>query len=240
MIASEKEIIRRKPKEYVFKVRTREQFEAALSLADYVITPPKLYRKHKKIWLCPPRFGEFTLPHGVTDIYAQNVGHLMYGAQSPSGNMQSPTGAAQLPPEITIHAGYGLNIINNEAARFLEDFGVTDITVGIEATKKDILRIKCDTLTIYAYGRFPLMLIRQKMRGVLTDRTGRNFPIEDDEILNAVRLSLAGKEINADRLLLEFYDETPKQMEEILKAFKSGVNIPTANRENITRGLYGY
>ncbi|MDR0944021.1 MAG: hypothetical protein LBM41_05760 [Ruminococcus sp.] len=209
MIASEKGIIKRKPKEFIFKVRTKDQLEAALTMADYVIVPPSLYKKHKKIWLCPPRWGDFTLPKGVTDIYAQNVGHLMYDAE--------------------IHAGFGLNIINNEAASFLSDFGVNDITAGIEATKKDILRMKCDILTVYAYGRFPLMLIRQKMKGNLIDRTGRRFPIADDEILNSVKLSLAGKEVNADRLLFDFYDETPRQM-----------NIALDNRENITRGLYGF
>jgi hypothetical protein len=215
MIASEKGIIKRDPKETIFKVRNKEQLDAALTLADYVIVPQSLFRSHKKIWLCPPRWGDFTLPKGVTDIYAQNVGHLMY--------------------DCNIHAGYGLNIINNEAASFLSDLGINDITVGIEATKKDILRMKCDILTIYAYGRFPLMLIRQKLKGTLTDRTGRRFPIADDEILNSVKLSLSGKDINADRLLLDFYDETPKQMEDILKKFRDNINM-----ENITRGLYGF
>jgi hypothetical protein len=74
----------------------------------------------------------------------------------------------------------------------------------------------------------------------VTDRTGRRFPVSGEEILNSVRLSLSDKEVNADRLLLDFFDETPAQMEEIFKAFKRKVNIPTANRENITRGLYGY
>jgi hypothetical protein len=215
MIASEKGITRRKVSQYVFKVRNKDQLDVALSLADYVITPPSLYKKHKKIWLCPPRWGEFTLPKGVTDIYAQNVGHLMF--------------------DCNIHAGFGLNIINNQAASFLSDLGINDITAGIEATKKDIFRMKCDILTVYAYGRFPLMLIRQKMKGNLIDRTGRRFPISDDEILNSVKLSLAGKEVNADRLLLDFYDETPKQMEDILKKFRDNINM-----DNITRGLYGF
>jgi hypothetical protein len=78
------------------------------------------------------------------------------------------------------------------------------------------------------------------MRGSLIDRSNRRLPIENDEIINSVKLSLAGKDVNADRLLLDFYDETPKQMEEIVKAFRAKVNIPTDNRENITRGLYGY
>ncbi|MDR0974542.1 MAG: hypothetical protein LBL80_02490 [Ruminococcus sp.] len=228
MIASEKEIVRRKPRGYVFKVRTRSQLEAALTLADYVIVSPDNYVSNDKIWLAPPRFSPsgFTLPGGVHDIYCQNVGHLMYG-NSLSG--------------VTLHGGFGLNVINNEASSLLAGFGVNDITVGIEANVKDILRIKSDILTIYAYGRFPLMLIKQRLKGSLTDRTGRHFPIKGDEILNSVKLSLSGRleKVNADRLLLDFNDESPQEMENIYRSFRKNVNISADNRENITRGLYG-
>ncbi|MDR0904532.1 MAG: hypothetical protein LBM59_07860 [Ruminococcus sp.] len=212
MIASEKEIIRRNVREYVFKVKNKQQLDAALRLADYVITPPELYFEHEKIWLAPPRFGEFS--GSAREIYCQNVGHLML-------------------PGIK-HGGFGLNVINNEAAEILAGFGVNDITVGVEANIKDILRIKCKILTIYAYGRFPLMLTRQRLHGNLTDRTKRRFPIAGDEILNSVKLSLSGKKVNADRLLLDFFDETPAEIEDILNCFRDNINM-----ENITRGLYG-
>jgi hypothetical protein len=219
VIASEKEIIRRSPREYVFMVRTKAQLDAALSLADFVITPPEIYREHAKIWLAPPRFGECTV--SAHDIYCQNVGHLMLPG-------------TKFPKETSLHGGFGLNIVNNEAAALLSDFGVNDITVGIEANIKDILRIKSDILTIYAYGRFPLMLTRQNLRGNLIDRTRRRFPVSGGEILNSVKLSLSGKKINADRLLLDFFDETPRDMEHILQSFRDNKIM-----ENITRGLYG-
>ncbi|MDR0987698.1 MAG: hypothetical protein LBL98_08420 [Ruminococcus sp.] len=212
MIASEKEIIRRNVSGYVFKVKNKRQLDAALKLADFVIAPPEIYFEHEKVWLAPPRFGECNIP--AREIYCQNVGHLMY-----NGNK---------------HGGFGLNVINNEAAELLSSFGVNDITVGIEANIKDILRIKSDILTIYAYGRFPLMLTRQRLGGSLTDRTKRRFPVVENEILNSVKLSLSGKKVNADRLLLDFFDETPSEMEDILKSFRDNINM-----ENITRGLYG-
>jgi hypothetical protein len=215
----DKEIVRRTPREYVFKVKTKKQLDAALSLADFVIVPPEIYREHEKVWLAPPRFGECDV--AAHDIYCQNVGHLM------------PPGT-KFPKETSLHGGFGLNIVNNEAAALLSEFGVNDITVGIEANIKDILRIKSDILTIYAYGRFPLMLTRQNLRGTLTDRTRRRFPVSGGEVLNSVKLSLSGKRVNADRLLLDFFDETPRDMEHILGCFRDNINM-----ENITRGLYG-
>jgi hypothetical protein len=193
-------------------VRTKKQLDAALSLADFVIASPEIYVDREKVWLAPPRFGECTV--NARELYCQNVGHLML-------------------PGIK-HGGFGLNIVNNEAAALLEGFGVNDVTVGIEANIKDILRIRSDILTIYAYGRFPLMLTRQNLRGNLIDRTKRRFPVAGNEILNSVKLSLSGKKINADRLLLDFFDETPREMEHILQSFRDNINM-----ENITRGLYG-
>jgi hypothetical protein len=216
----DKEIVRRVPREYVFKVKTKKQLDAALSLADFVIAPPEIYREHERVWLAPPRFGEVDVNVNVHDIYCQNVGHLMLGTK--------------FPKETSLHGGFGLNVVNNEAAALLAGFGVNDITVGIEANIKDILRIKCDVLTIYAYGRFPLMLTRQNLRGTLVDRTRRRFPVSGDEVLNSVKLSLSGKKVNADRLLLDFFDETPSEMEHILNSFRDNINM-----ENITRGLYG-
>jgi hypothetical protein len=104
MIASEKEIIRRKPQKYVFYVKTKAQLEAALTLADYVIVSEKLFRAHDKIWLAPSRFCpvETALPAGFHDLYCQNVGHIALGK-----------GRAEL------HGGFGLNVVNNAAAEFL-------------------------------------------------------------------------------------------------------------------------
>jgi hypothetical protein len=137
--------------------------------------------------------------------------------------------------------GYGLNITNSRTAKV---FGIPFIA-SIEAKSFDTKYMTGGEhpCAVYAYGRFPVMTTVQKFNSnCLTDRTNRRFKLKKSrnytEILNANRLSLSGKQIIADYLFLDFYDETPDQITEIFKAFTAGVNIPAQDRENITRGLY--
>jgi putative protease len=245
---------------FVSMINDKNQLETALKYSDFVITPPSITEsigENAKIIICPPRFfpdakseadtiGRLRAlrERGFTRLYAQNVSHIKIGRDL----------------GFIIHGGFGLNIENEAAVRALKDYGINDITPCIESHINDILYMSAHTLTPYAYGRFPLMLVRncplEAYRGncrgcsaeirFLTDRTGRRFPIKCSrqygyaEILNADRMSVAGRyeSFPADRLLLDFFDETAEKIAEVFEAFKNNTHIPADKRENITRGLY--
>ena len=106
---------------------------------------------------------------------------------------------------------------------------------------------------LFAYGRQPLMLLRDCPRQMaagcaggrgcsLTDRKGVTFPLAcgsgGTELLNAVPLYLADR-LSAlpplDFLYLHFTDETPAAVSRILRDYRTGADAPPPS---YTRGLY--
>jgi putative protease len=252
----------RTPHGFVAMISDQSQLETALKYSEFVITSLDITESiddietYAKIIVTPPRFFPDVASEtdaiqrlrelrnrGVKRLYAQNVAHIKIGYDL----------------GFIIHGGYGLNIENEAAVSALKDYHVNDITPCIESHINDLLYMSAETLTPYAYGRFPLMLTRncplEAVRGCkgcdsgnrfLTDRTGRRFPVRCHrrygyvEILNADRMSVAGRYENfpADRLLLDFFAETPNEMTEVFEAFRNNTHIPADKWENITRGLY--
>jgi hypothetical protein len=209
-------------------VQNREQLKKALEHSLYVVIPPELTEKpdEKIIIACPRIFADIKIlkklrERGFDKLLCHTVDAIEIAAEL----------------GYKAYGGYGLNITNSVAA---EVFDIPFIA-SIEAKSFDTKYMK--NCAVYAYGRFPVITTVQKLSSeTLTDRTNRHFKLKKSkhytEILNANRLSLSGKKIIADYLFLDFYDESPDEMEKIYKAFSLNMNIPAADRENITRGLY--
>ncbi|MFT3951807.1 MAG: U32 family peptidase [Oscillospiraceae bacterium] len=157
------------------------------------------------------------------------------------------------------HGDFGLNITNSLAVRTLEALGLRSFTASPELKAAQFNRLG-GTLArgIAAYGRLPLMLTANcpiksargdscaGCPGVMTDRTGRVFPVVCDqkngyaELLNADPIVLSDKLAEfpaADFFTLLFTDETPTQIEAIITAYRNGtpLNLPAGS---FTRGLY--
>ena len=156
----------------------------------------------------------------------------------------------------SLHGDFSLNAANSQAltvwAAELED-----ITLSFELTLSQIRKLKKPLPAgIIVYGRLPLMstencMIRnytdcKKGKGaLLTDRTGRSFPVACDHgcknvLFNATPLYLADRSrewqdtgISFGRLL--FTDETPTQIARIIDEYAMGRGLPPADH---TRGLY--
>lgn len=153
-----------------------------------------------------------------------------------------------------IHNDFGFNAANSLAIKVLEKMGVKDVVVSFELKAAQINRLSTSVpIGIIAYGRLPLMLtancpIKQSMgcgrcTGRLFDRTGREFPVKCSksrgyvEILNSEVLYLADKlnDFSVDFIRLDFYDENPRRVSEIVSAYK---NASKSDLGKITRGLY--
>ena len=157
---------------------------------------------------------------------------------------------AGLPPV----AGAVWNITNAEALAAAVGDGAAAAIVSFELTFPQLRFAEKNGCTgLFAYGRQPLMLLRNcpvsAAKGCascdggseLVDRMGVHFPVRCNggcsELLNAVPLYLA------DRLselpdtsfrYLHFTDEAPERVAEVLREYRVGGTLPTA----FTRGLY--
>lgn len=152
-----------------------------------------------------------------------------------------------------MHGSFRLNISNSCSLEKFAELGLADTVVSAEL-KINQIRSLADFMQYgtVAYGRFPLMLVRNcpikneigcgKCTGHLTDRTGRKFPVlccqEYAEILNPEKIYMADRlsELSqTDFLLLLFTDESPQETADIIKKYISASD--TAPAANITRGL---
>lgn len=148
----------------------------------------------------------------------------------------------------------GLNANNSETVKTYSQIGVDELMLSAEISLKEIKSISADIpVGILAYGRLPLMLTRNcplrngrtctecDKKGYVTDRKNIQFPIMCragySELLNSAPLYMADRldEIpNVDYLLLYFTTETPDEVSEIIKKYKSGAK-PIGD---YTRNLY--
>jgi putative protease len=148
-----------------------------------------------------------------------------------------------------LHGGAGLNVFNSKSVRFWAGQGLCDLTASMELRASEIFALCREVpIGLLAYGRLPLMLLRRcplgkkcaECRKLLTDRTGRRFPVccrgDVQELLNADVLWLADKLSELRRagfLSLLLYDESPDQAAAILRAYQNG-----QVKSEYTRGLY--
>ncbi|MDD3833578.1 MAG: U32 family peptidase, partial [Oscillospiraceae bacterium] len=152
-------------------------------------------------------------------------------------------------------AGFGMNITNSHALDTMIHHGITAAVLSFELTFGQLRFAKEASIPcgIMAYGRLPLMLLRNCPVGAtsgctscggsggLTDRRGIRFPVVCKggcaELLNSTPLWLAD-ELDGlpelDFLLLHFTDESPSRAAEVISAYRSGGEPP----KDFTRGLY--
>ena len=145
-----------------------------------------------------------------------------------------------------IHLGFGMNLFNAHSARYFEG---CDITPSFELTLRQAAAIGGTGLL--AYGRLPLMITRNCVKGgkrdcasckkSLTDRKGVTFPVSCgrgySEILNTKPLMVSADRDKLDSfefLSLYFTDESRERCEEIIDCYARGV----APKGDFTRGLY--
>lgn len=176
---------------------------------------------------------------GINDVLANNLGAVKLG----------------LDFGFKVHGGFGLNAANSFAARFLEKLGLCDCTLSFELRLDQAKDIGGSIgKGIVAYGRLPLMLVRNCPlsrigcagcggRGYLTDRMGKKFPVMCSgfgfsEVLNCVPLYLADirDELWAfDFLMLHFTDEGKDEAAKVTRQYLEGGE---PKKEGFTRGLY--
>lgn len=164
----------------------------------------------------------------------------------------------------TLHGGFGLNCTNSRTACVLFGQGLQDVTLSYEL-RSGTIRELCGRIPgacgAYVYGRIPMMLLRvcpirsqekqcrHHRNCVLTDRTGRKFPLSCNpdylELLNSEILFLGDKLQDFQHLYywdLYFTDEQPGQLREIPEIYDlnnlNNINKYQKSYINYTRGLY--
>ncbi len=154
---------------------------------------------------------------------------------------------------LTVHGGFGLNVLNTDALGLYERAGLASLTLSFEGSMP-ALRAMGGGIPrgIAAYGRLPLMHFRNCPvraaegcakclgRGELTDRKGIAFPVECHErrwsmLLNSVPLDIAGRvPAGFDYALLYFTRETAAEAARVAERFAGGEKAAGPH----TAGLY--
>ena len=128
----------------------------------------------------------------------------------------------------TMHMDYRLNVYNDVAAGFYEQYG--DVLLSPELTLPRMRDIKGNKAAI-VYGRLPLMTIERPMKEtVLRDRRGVRFPLIKEGgrtlLLNSVPLYMAdrAKELRKAGLVNQhfiFTTETKKEVLDVIKRYQT-------------------
>ncbi len=204
------------------------------------------------------------LPRIIQDHEAQNIAHRLdvaYGLgvrHALVGNL----GQLELARSrgFALCGDFGLNVYNSRTMNTLRDLGLASATVSFEMTLPQIRDIsKAVPAEAIVYGRLPLMvtencLIRNRTGQCtcttdmtrLQDRMGEEFPIIKDGdacrsvILNGKKLYWLDRREDWRRLglyalRLLFTTENPKEVDQVLRAWRTGAEF---NPGSATRGLY--
>ncbi len=241
------------PAELCVEVMTKEQLKAALSMGIRRIYLPETLRSYlpeisDPVLVLPPIQSEGTKTNteGFQKLYIQNIGQLALAKGS------------------AFTTGHRMNITNAETANFLKGQGAERAVLSPELNIKGIQALRAHTdlpLEIFAYGRLPLMLMKQciirSAHGcccdegdfALRDRKNETFPILPlrcgNVIYNGKPLYMADRmadikalEIEGIRLnfTLEDYETTCAVIGEYQKAL-AGEPV-TAPQGDFTRGHF--
>ncbi len=239
----------------VVQLRSVGQIPDELSGVSAVILP------------CETDFKELNLPEGIPVLADIPRGILHNGAgvleqlkqakqngvkAAVCGNLAAFSLAKQAG--LSAVAGFGMNIYNSESLKAVEALGAKASVLSFELTLSDAVRLSGNgPKGIIAYGRLPLMLMRNcpNKNGVgcagckglssLTDRKGVKFPLmcrgEFCEMLNSrpVWLFDRGAELKGlDFEVLMFTDETADRVKAVLEMHRKSL----APEVEFTRGLY--
>lgn len=199
-----------------------------------------------RVILLPPRFHCNEPEIAVRLKAAKAAGFAHLGCQH--------IAEAQLGRELgfTLHGAFGLHITNAYAAEYWRAQGLADALCSPEAPRMPAQMLP---LGVFAYGRLPLMLMRNcpvkaeigcaKCTHLLKDRKGA--AVYNDctrclekpdyaELFNAVTVWQADKPVQgAAYALLAMTDETPARVREVLTAYLRGADGYAPQK--YTRGL---
>ncbi len=147
-----------------------------------------------------------------------------------------------------VYGDFGLNVYNSVSANMIEN-----PLLSFELTLSQANAVAADGTGIIAYGRLPLMLMRNcpvkaqigcdrcRKHGELTDRKGYRFPVVCDgypcvELLNSVPVYMLDRldEIKTDFAHFYFTTETRDEVANIIKKAETGAKPDF----KYTRGLY--
>ena len=244
-------------KEELCEIRARvsdsAQIEAAKK-ADKIIIPmesfldaPGINYDISKIIIEPPRFIlnepetirllKLCRENGAEHLLCNNIAYIRSGKAL----------------GYTLHGDFSLNVSNSYSLKFYQQQGLEDITLSFELKLGQISALKKNIKTgLITYGNLPVMLCRscpirneigcEKCEKCVFDRMGmKNKVICHDkkyiEILNSQPLYMADRLSDINNVsfhTLYFTNESPEQVEEIIKEYINGAH----SRNNITRGLY--
>ena len=151
-------------------------------------------------------------------------------------------------------ANFGFNVYSSYTANYHKEQGAKAVVLSSEILLKDAVKISSDIdKGTISYGRLPLMLTRNcpvknkmscaecKRSGSLIDRKNESFPVMCkngySELYNSKVIWLADRQNELNGLnfqILYFTDETSKEIENVITAYKNGEKPTT----DFTRGMY--
>lgn len=175
--------------------------------------------------------------NGITDVLADNIGMFYLGKKS----------------GMTVHAGYGLNILNSVSLEEFDNLGAFSAVISFELNAQRIARLGGNIERgIIGYGYLPLMKTRAcplkgvsgcskcPGRGTITDRLGKNFEYvcssrKYGTLYNSVPLWIADRDIpGIDFELMMFTYESPERCRELYEMYKTRCEYDGER----TNGLY--
>ena len=149
----------------------------------------------------------------------------------------------EVPQDVIINSDYPLNVTNAYTLYYLHKLGIKSVCLSVELTESELdnllekykeqFQSNANT-ELLVYGRVENMLIKgnilnieeQKYNYRLIDMKKRKFPVYYDGI-NTHLLNYINKEIMNEKLLkninnlrFDFYDETPEDINNIVKQFQ--------------------
>ena len=149
----------------------------------------------------------------------------------------------------TVHAGFGMNIVNSYTLRWAADYGIASAQLSVETELRQIERIhKSIPVGIIRYGYFPLMITRNSPAGkscknnpYLQDRKNERFLVTEyegySEIDNCVPILMPKDEYPLENRVMSDYlfsvDNSVENMEKTLEKLRENQDF-----ERKTHGLY--
>ncbi len=141
---------------------------------------------------------------------------------------------------------YGLYCMNAVAADVLKESGIKRITAPVELNQHELYELGCEDKELIVYGHIPMMVSAQCIHRNtgqcdrtptiirITDRTGKNLPVENrcaycyNLIYNPDPLSLAGvfdrvKKLNPQSIRINLTIENEGETQKIINTFASAI-----------------
>ena len=149
----------------------------------------------------------------------------------------------------TVHAGFGMNIVNSYTLRWAADYGIASAQLSVEIELRQIERLrKSIPVGIIRYGYFPLMITRNSPSGkscknnpYLQDRKNEKFLVTEhegySEIVNCVPILMPKDAYPLDEKVMSDFlfpvENSVENMEKTLEKLRENQNF-----ERKTHGLY--